>query len=537
MKKRIISALILSTISLYSNNITKTECKENKIQNVLMIQTDHELLYNYNEKNDVYKIKRPHMDKFSSEGVRFVNAKAASPVCAPARRSVITGVYPHQHGIISNQEDLECYQEVETLYDVALENNISKDDIYFFGKTHFSGDLNGSDTPQKKYGIQGWTCTGGYGNPYKSTQYKEYIKNNNYFGCSEQYLSPMMKVVDAMVPNGGPTRGSLFNLANMNIITGNIAGISVTPKEYHEAFFVADMAKKALENIANNKQDKPFMMTVNIWGPHHPYYPTEEFASLYRDKNGKLGGDIKEYPSFKDQFIDKAIVNAWDNQTNISPNYFSRSSWKSMQSYIALAYAQASLVDQACGSVIDKLDELGLGDNTIVIWTNDHGDALGSHGGHADKECYLTEEINHIGLIYRNPLLKHLAGTVSKAFVGSYDVPVTMLGAFNLKFPDEQIFGVDLYDLLTKSIEPRKYGVTETHGHFSVTTARAVYWENYVYIYYNNDIDEFYDLDKDPFELNNLVYDYHYQGIANLMKQYLREWQIKTKDIIPLVNL
>ena len=64
-----------------------------------------------------------------------------------------------------------------------------------------------------------------------------------------------------------------------------------------------------------------------------------------------------------------------------------------------------------------------------------------------------------------------------------------------------------------------------------------MYWENYVYIYYNNDIDEFYDLDKDPFELNNLVYDYHYQGIANLMKQYLREWQIKTKDIIPLVNL
>ena len=91
MKKRIISALILSTISLYSNNITKIECKENKVQNVLMIQTDHELLYNYGEKNDVYKIKRPHMDKFSSEGVRFVNAKAASPVCAPARRSVITG--------------------------------------------------------------------------------------------------------------------------------------------------------------------------------------------------------------------------------------------------------------------------------------------------------------------------------------------------------------------------------------------------------------------------------------------------------------
>ena len=106
----------------------------------------------------------------------------------------------------------------------------------------------------------------------------------------------------------------------MGIITGNIFGIMQSPKEFHGAFFLADMVNTELESIAASNSDEPFMMSVNIWGPHHPYYPTQEYVDLYTDENGVIGGNIEEYPSFNDPFINKLKVYAWDNSEKGTDN-------------------------------------------------------------------------------------------------------------------------------------------------------------------------------------------------------------------------
>ncbi|MEM8863407.1 MAG: sulfatase-like hydrolase/transferase, partial [Chloroflexota bacterium] len=77
--------------------------------------------------------------------------------------------------------------------------------------------------------------------------------------------------------------------------------------------------------------------------------------------------------------------------------------WSEWQKMLALCYAQITLVDEAGGRILAKLDELGLAENTLVIWTADHGDALACHGGHFNKRCYLPEEVMRVPLAIRWP--------------------------------------------------------------------------------------------------------------------------------------
>ena len=136
----------------------------------------------------------------------------------------------------------------------------------------------------------------------------------------------------------------------------------------------------------------------------------------------------------------------------------------------------------------------------------------------------------------RDPDLAEYAGTVNKAYVNTADVPVTMLDVVGLVFP-EDVAGMSLLDLIDGSAEPREYMVCETNGHFSDTRARTIYYDGYKYTYYYGDIDELYDLDRDKFEMKNLIYEEKMQGRIALMKRMLREWQIEERDTIPLVNL
>ena len=504
-------------------------------KNVIMIQTDHELSYLHGTDDDTYQIYRPNYDEFRAESVDFVNAKSINPLCSPARRTMLTAVYPHQHGIITNSTGIAPNPNIDTIYDVLLENRFGAENIYFYGKTHWSGSI-ANDTPQAAYGIQGWS-TEGYGQPYKTQKYKDYLADNDYFGSDER--EPVMTLIGPpLYVNPALKEGDTFNIANMNIITGNYFGIMKAPKEFHEAFFLADMVNEQLEELAQADNDHPFVMSVNMWGPHHPYYPTQEYVDLYTDENGVIGGNIEEYPSFYDEFINKPEVYGWDQQAANNPNLSvpNEKTWEEFRKYMAIAYAQTTLVDDAIGTILDTIEATGLAEDTVVIWTNDHGDALGSHGGHVDKECYMIEEILDINMTVRDPDFADLAGTVNTSYVNTADVPVTMLDVVGLEFP-EDVAGMSLLDLIDGSAQPREYMVCETNGHFTATRARTVYYDGFKYTYYYGDIDELYDLQNDKHEMNNLIFEPEMQGRIAVMKRMLREWQIEEKDNIPLVNL
>lgn len=527
---------VLSSVSVPTQVDALQETQKTK--NVIMIQTDHEMFYQHGTEYDTYKIKRPYYDEFCSTGVQFSNAKSINPLCSPARRTTLTGLYPHQHGIITNSTGLTPTTEPQTIYDVLLTNGFDNKNIYFYGKTHYSGSLQGEDTPYTTYGVQGWQSTG-YGQPYKTDRYRRYLEEHNYFG-TPQYTAPIMTLIDSPL-NANPIygEGDSYNIANMNIITGNVFGILDTPKEYHECYFLADMVNDQLQQIVNSGNEEGFVMSVNFWGPHHPYYPTQEFVDLYVDENGILGGDIDEHPSFRDDFSNKPMVYAYDNQSVANPSLEvpHPKSWEEFRRYLAVAYAQTTMVDDAVGQILNTIKRLGLDENTTVIWTSDHGDALSSHGGHSDKECYTVEEILDIPMAINSPdFPQEIIGKNNYAYVNNADVPVTMLGVMGYEF-ETYVVGMDMVKLAKGEITPREYMVCESNGHFSDTRARTIYYDNYKYTYYLGDIDELYDLTNDRYELNNLINDPMQQGRITFMRNLIREWQIQEKDFIPLVNV
>ena len=180
-----------------------------------------------------------------------------------------------------------------------------------------------------------------------------------------------------------------------------------------------------------------------------------------------------------------------------------------MAKILAINYAQQTLIDEAGGLILDALDELGFTDNTLVIWSTDHGDAVGCHGGHFDKDAYLPEEMMRIPMAVRYPGVIS-AGQKSEKLVSNIDLPLTFLDAAGISFSNA-VHGKSFLPICAnKDDEWRDDLMCETNGHMSIHIGRMVVTDRYKYIFNERDKDELYDLKEDPFELKNLIDDQKY---------------------------
>ena len=481
--------------------------------NILFLLNDHQV--NWGHGNQGVKIKRPVFDRFASEGIRFEKAYSVCPLCGPARRSMLTGLYPHNHGELKNDVDYPYDRPVylDILHEYGYDN-------FYFGKWHA-----GPGTAMDHH------CSGfsypSYNNPYNKPEYKEYLKRKglpepeiliehnftNYFDYE------LMK------------EGSIYKQERA-WCNEHASGIMTTPKETHESFFLADMASMKLRELAARKDKRPFHLRVDFWGPHQPYFPCREFADLYRPQ------DIPEYPSFREDVYHSGKPDIYQSENNrgISSEgkllYPNPLPWEAWQEVLARAYAQITQIDAAVGNILDTLKECGLEENTIVIWTTDHGDALACHGGHFDKRSYMPEEMLRIPLAVRFPG-RIPEGLISNALVSNLDTAVTMLDAAGLLF-QEGADGKSLLQVKERGdMDFRKYMVCETHGHLENHFGRAVINQRYKYIYNYGQRDELYDLCIDPYEITNQIDNKEFEAIRKEMQGCLKEWAVKFHDKLP----
>jgi len=281
-------------------------------------------------------------------------------------------------------------------------------------------------------------------------------------------------------------------------------GITTTPKESHEAFFLADLACEQLEALAAAEGDQPFHLRLDFWGPHQPFFPTREFADLYDPE------DIPVYGNFADTLAGKPEVywqDPHDRLTDENGRFATPSDldWGEWQRIIARAYAHITMVDAAGGLVLDKLEDLGLADNTLVIWTADHGDALGSHGGRFDKGSYLTEEVLRVPLALRYPG-RIAPGGVTDSLACGADIAPTILDAAGTGF-ERPVDGESLLPLACgEDVAGRESLLVESYGHGfgTIEPARALIMDRYKLVAWQNHENELYDLEDDPYELVNL---------------------------------
>ncbi|HBQ65031.1 MAG TPA: hypothetical protein DD727_08985 [Clostridiales bacterium] len=482
-----------------------------KQPNLVFLLNDHQLHYRHGWEEGP-RIQRMYFDRLAAEGVRFDRAYSVCPLCGPARRSMLTGLYPHHHGEIHN--DINHPFDRDTYLDLLATAGYRN---FYFGKWH-AGPGNAHD-----HHCEGFSYPS-YNNPYTKPEYREYLERH--------HLPEPEILVEKNFLWKKDTEGCIIR-QDMGWCNEHASGLMLTPRETHESFFLASLACDQLRELSRQRSDsnenRPFSLRVDFWGPHQPYFPTMEYARLYDPK------EIPVYGNFNDTLKDKPDTYHEEGNAGISMNgrliQPNPIPWKEWQKVLARCYAQITQVDAAGGMILNCLAELGLDDNTLVVWSADHGDALACHGGHFDKRAYMPEEMLRIPMAIRFPG-KIPPGQCSDQLVSNMDIPVTLLDASGLNFPG----GCDGRSLLEVASGTGSGPVgqddlmCESYGHGQKVFARILLTERYKYIHTRNYMDELYDLQKDPYELNNLAVRQDCREILMDMQRRLKKKQAEVGD-------
>ena len=493
--------------------------------NIVFIQNDHQAFYQW--QGSPVKPLRPYFERFAAGGAEFTNAYCTTPLCGPTRRSLLTGLYPHAHKQYFNYSDPPYDHEVylDTLAGAGYDN-------YYYGKWH-AGPGSALD-----HGCQG-VCHTDYGNPYVRQDYKDYLARRglpearfdikHVFGVREfGYGKPGTFYEDLVVGNHA------YQSKDPAYCGEHAVGVTTTPKETTESFFLADLACQRLEQLARRPADAgPWSLRVDFWGPHQPYFPTQEYLDLYKD------AQFPEYPSWnsglegkpKAYLRERNPPMGTDDYQIIVPNPMPWAYYNELMRYCA---AQITMLDAAAGRILDKLYELGLDEDTLIIWTADHGDGLACHGGHFDKGSFMAQEVLRIPMAMcwkgRIP-----AGQKRPELVSSLSLPVTMLDAAGLRFTRNKVHAQSLLPVAAgracrwpDSLLAESYG----HGYGEEITSRVLVWGQYKYVASlgQENRDELYDLAADPYELKNLVDDAASAPLLARMRRKLLQGQRATDD-------
>ena len=207
----------------------------------------------------------------------------------------------------------------------------------------------------------------------------------------------------------------------------DIHGVITIPAEYHISAFEGGKTIKALEKL----MDKTFSLTCSFHHPHPPYLAAEKYIKMYPPKEMVLPENIGD---------DMATSAYLRTKKRTSESYFDP---EKIKFFISEYYAMVKEVDDWVGAILNKLDELGLTENTMVIFVSDHGEMLGSHGLRGKFNFY--EESSHVPMMIKFPG-KIKAGITVDSPVSNIDLFATILDY--LEMPDTPSDGTSLRGLI-----------------------------------------------------------------------------------------
>lgn len=416
-----------------------------KKPNVLILFTDQQRYDTLCEAGYEYVIT-PNLDKLSREGCLYLNAHSTNPVCMPARHDLITGLSARAHGYFHNSEKTPIKDySLHTLPRVFSENGYRTVAV---GKMHFS-------PPRMHHGFDEMFLMEELPDCRQNDQYATFLKNEGF-----DYVQ---------------------NLHGVRPHIYHIPQNAQTDEAHHGSSWVA---KQAIDWLEQN-EDNPFFMMCGWISPHPPWNIPSELDGLYNDVDLP-----KEYPLSR-FFPDTNEKCVWHGDFDTD----------GQKRKIREAYFTAvTMVDKNVGKIIDYLKEKGELDNTLVIFTSDHGEMLHDKGYYS-KELPFDSSIR-VPMIIRYPEKFEINKKVND-FVDTYDVFPTCLDVCELEYNNEK------YRLLGESlcaknpVRNRNYQISSTgDGQNRWIMCRNKRFK-YVY-YYNDGYELFFDMLNDPMEMNNL---------------------------------
>ena len=348
--------------------------------------------------NDI--VVTPHLDRLAAEGVRFDQAWTESPICQPARASLLTGRYPNDHGVIGNFAG-DCQPEWDTFPRGLQQAGYTTASI---GKTHFASwpmaVEAGSPAPTEEW-------IGSFGFDHVVEEFDRYV----HLGDWETPYMRFLRGHDALEPYQGVVG------ANFRGGDGHWNGAtSPLPQELDLTCFLADEAQAW---IGRQPGDRPWFMQLALVQPHVPLMGDPTWAEHYADAHIARTARSEPEPHTEE----------WANHLAFLRRH-SRSELLTDEFVLAGArqyYAMVSLIDQRIGDLRAGLEERGQLDNTWIVYSSDHGEMLGDHGLMAKMNFYRSSV--RVPLIVRPPA--GITGRVETAPVQAFDIAATLLDAGN----------------------------------------------------------------------------------------------------------
>jgi len=266
--------------------------------------------------------------------------------------------------------------------------------------------------------------------------------------------------------------------------------------------------------------DAPFLLRWDPTEPHLANVVPEPFHSMYPPK------DIPPWPSFPDELEGKPYIQAQQRRTWKLDGW----SWDDWAPVVSRYLGEVGLLDAQVGRIIDALDGEGLSEQTLVIYTTDHGDMCGGHGM-IDKHFIMYDDVMRVPLILSWPGRLPAGQECDSFVVSALDLASTFLDVAGVAIP-ETFQGQSLLPLLkgeAASTRPDIFGMY--HGNqFGLFSQRMVRNREWKYVWNATAEDELYHLNSDPGELRNLALSLEHAGVLRLMRERLVTWMEQVDD-------
>ncbi|GAA1642132.1 choline-sulfatase [Nonomuraea maheshkhaliensis] len=467
--------------------------------NILLICTDQQrfdALGAYG--ND--EIHTPHLDRLAEQGVLFENCYVNSPVCGPSRASLMTGRYVHAHGAWANGVGLPAHERLfsRTLADHGY-------DCGLVGKFHVGG-----------------ACSDGRLEPRLDDGFRVFRwAHDPYPGSSENAYHRWLRAV----------RPDLYDSAAR---AGSGTGFDALPTEFHYSRWIGDETIDYLRRSRDTS--KPFFFVANFFDPHHGFGAPKEYADAYRGRSLRRPVTRDQELAGKPPVLTEASHRSYAGHARGYVEYTESELHDVKVNY----YAMVSLVDDEVGRILAALDETGLAENTLVVFTSDHGEMLGDHQlmlkGPMMYECAVR-----VPLIMRWPAGLP-AGERRTELVQWIDLAPTFLAAAGAP-PLPRGQGLDLLPPARgeRDAPVRGWALCEyrNSGHpyaepVHTTMLRRDQWKIVVYHGAPSTTrartGELYDLERDPAELDNLWDDPAHAAVRAGLQESLLDVLVATED-------
>ncbi len=498
-------------------------------------------------------VRTPHIDGLAARGWRSNRFYVANPACMPNRSTLMTGRMPSVHKVRSNGIPLSL--RATTFVDLMRHGGYATASC---GKIHLqpmmgqapllrAAETGGRTPPPAQLGD---ACMRDPGDgPYDQERIDKWQGDPAhdlklpYYGFEEVHLTMMHadgahghygRWLEARHPGSASLIGREHALPSGSISTIQ-AWRTAVPEELYSTNYIRDQAVGFLERHASGAGGKPFFLQCSFNDPHHPFTPPGRYWDMYDPDDIPLPAafdpDEQNLPPPVKFLIGERDSGRQDRDSWLPQAVNARD----VREAIALTYGSITMIDDAIGSVLATLQRLGLLENTVVIFTSDHGDYMGDH------QLMLKGPIHYDGLIrvpfiWADPAAAQ-AGASSDALAGTLDIAATILGRAGLA-PFHGMQGQDLAPVIAGGQTARQAMLVEEDnqraflGFDRPVRLRTLITERYrMSVYRGVAWGELYDLREDPLERRNLWSDPASAPLrAELMEQLVQTMQELADD-------